>query len=850
MFNIDDENRLIRLMSKNDVILFLGSGFSYNVMNQLNENFPTGVKLAEALWNFIGFNGNYDGTSLTEMYQAFQNSGKKKADMKLFLEQHLLTSPNGVPDFYDNISLPYWYKIYTLNIDDVLDRIYSRTSKEFDTLKYPVDEYKERDQSLERAQIVYLNGKLPDDPNNLIFSNTQYAKASLSHQPLYGQFVYDYAVKTTIFLGTDLNEPIFESYLEARESRTKVKERRPKSYLISPNLGAVKQLNFKERYNVHYIQGTTETFLNWIQSISHRLPSKDEILKVTFPKLVQMLNIEGINESEKQALKLFAEGFERIPVDFRISKTRSAFLIGATPVWNDIFRGLDIPRTITDSLLNTIDNHLKIFDNQRIKIVNLLGTAGSGKSTILKRLGLKLSQEGHNVFHSYTDHLPTFNQMFNALQILDTKSVLLIDNGENIVGGLPKLITIINQLKHPPVIVLGSRMNSHKRVSNIIPEDIDYEAVKLPDLDDQEIHDLIDKLDENNLLGILKGLTKYNRFAEFKNKARKQILIALKEATSGHLFEDIIKDEYLRIEPHEAQVLCTCVALNTELGFTNSKQDFVGFSKVTHAESLDYLYNTLDGTIMWVGNGEKFMIRHRILAEYIISHCADLETLKEAYIRVLSILAPELKNGNSANRKFKLYRSLINHQNLYNRFHKNIEHARQVYDSVAEFFNDSFQYWLQYGCLELEGSKGNLDLAENYLNQAESLFSSNFHIQNAKCTLLYKKSTQDIEYSRAIDFKNKADEIANYVLTNHGLENPYIYHIYCKGRFEFLRKWIKDRKDKVEELKHLIQKVKHGIDVHPFDSRLEELSSLLTRSYMGLGTNGETFDISIDSRLE
>src|SRR5690606_31172558 len=121
----------------------------------------------------------------------------------------------------------------------------------------------------------------------------------------------------------------------------------------------------------------------------------------------------------------------------------------------------------------------------------------------------------------------------------------------------------------------------------------------------------------------------------------------------------------------------TCVALNTELGVANTKQDFVGFSKVSHAEALSYLENTLNGTIIWIDNTkDKYMIRHRLLAEYIIKYCTDLETLKEAYIRVLSILAPELKSFSLSNRKFKLYKALINHQTLYSRFHNDIEQAR------------------------------------------------------------------------------------------------------------------------------------------------------------------------------
>jgi hypothetical protein len=230
----------------------------------------------------------------------------------------------------------------------------------------------------------------------------------------------------------------------------------------------------------------------------------------------------------------------------------------------------------------------------------------------------------------------------------------------------------------------------------------------VPNLDDEEINDLIQKLEENNLLGVLKGLSANERFREFKYRAKKQILVAMKEATNGIQFDEIIKNEFNSIGIYEAKVLCLCIALVTESGFTTSKQEYIGFSKVSHVEALHFLDTVLNGTIIWVGNQDKFMLRHRVLADYIIQYCADLDMLKEAYVRVLSILAPELKRLHGPSRKFNLYKYLINHKLLYHRFRKDINKAREVYDSIAEYFNEDAQFWLQYGALEVEGEGGNL----------------------------------------------------------------------------------------------------------------------------------------------
>jgi len=55
---------------------------------------------------------------------------------------------------------------------------------------------------------------------------------------------------------------------------------------------------------------------------------------------------------------------------------------------------------------------------------------------------------------------------------------------------------------------------------------------------------------------------------------------------------------------------------------------------------------------------------------FMLRQCVDLEIVKEANVRVLSIIAPELKNTYSRYRKINLYKSLITHRILCHRIKK------------------------------------------------------------------------------------------------------------------------------------------------------------------------------------
>lgn len=843
MFLENDEKYIKRLIQRNEVILFLGSGFSFEAKNQLGEKFPMGWKLGEKIWEFLGYDGDYDNTSLAEMYQVFLSSGKRKKTEKIeFLDKNLLTSD--IPDLYQEITKPFWYKIYTLNIDDLLDKVYARAGKNLDILKYPTDEYKERDQSLSRTQTVYLNGKLPCDPDELIFSFKQYTKAALAEQRLYAQFVYEYATKPVIFIGTDLNEPLFEKYIESREGKQGYAENRPKSFLITPNLSQVKKENLKNLYNIVHISAGTNEFLQWIKSITAELKSQEEILRGTFPNFIDIYSYSKISNAKWESIRDFAESFNRIPIDYKLKGDRSAYLLGASPRWEDIFKQRDITRPITDKLLNFISDELQ--SDNKLKVLSLSGTAGSGKSTVLKRLGLGLTQNGHTTFLSYSDSLPKFRRIVDVLENIGQRVVLLFDNADNVISLLPSLIKELEKLEFAPILVLSTRPRYLGNLTSKLDPILKIKKFRIDDLTDNEIYDLIDKLDEENLLGKLNGLTRARQYREFSFVAKKQILIALKEATSGMKFNEIIKSEYDLIDDYEAKVLCLCVALCTQFGYTNSKQDIVGFSKKTHSEALHHLNNSLRGTIIFVGPTEnKLMLRHRILADYIIRYCTNLETLKDAYIRVLSILAPELKKGAGYSRKFSLYKNLINHKSLYFLFKKNIEHARYIYESITKYFNDDSQFWLQYSSLEIEGTAGNLDLAENYLSQAESLNPHSYFIKNAKCNLLYKKSLIQDGFTDAFYYKEEADEIANALILAEGKDDPYIYHIYSRGVYNYIKKWVKTEDIKAKMLNDLLKTIKTGITFHPLNDRLTTIYSSVNRAYLLLGVSTDVLDPEI-----
>ena len=196
MFSEADERYLLRAFGRNQVVLFTGAGFSCMAENQLGENLPVGKTLCKLIWKFLDYEGEYDGTPLAEMYQALLSKKIPHVRISNFLNDLFLCKK--IPEEYSYITVPFWRRIYTTNIDNLTDETYKRISKKLDIISFPNEDIRERDQFLNEIQLIHLNGKLPCSPEDVTFSFEQFAEAASRVQPLYEEFVRDYCTHPTI----------------------------------------------------------------------------------------------------------------------------------------------------------------------------------------------------------------------------------------------------------------------------------------------------------------------------------------------------------------------------------------------------------------------------------------------------------------------------------------------------------------------------------------------------------------------------------------------------------------------------------------------------------------------------
>src|SRR5437773_3225110 len=204
----------------------------------------------------------------------------------------------------------------------------------------------------------------------MTFSALDYGGRLAAPDPSYIACVTDIVSRPVLVVGTELDESPLWQYLESRRSRARgVRELRPGSYLVTPGLNPARAIVLRE-LNVDFVRETADGFgLQVLNQLGAAVEAGHSALRAAYqadrrrslPRLVSDLAIDAA------------------------AAVGSEYLSGNEPTWGDISRGLAVVR----------DYDAEIYDRAAAILrssltgspVVLTGTAGSGKSTSLMRLG-------------------------------------------------------------------------------------------------------------------------------------------------------------------------------------------------------------------------------------------------------------------------------------------------------------------------------------------------------------------------------------------------------------------------------------------------------------------------------
>lgn len=811
MLNPNDETLLRRQLSRGDVVLFTGAGFSCACKSEAGELLPIGNQLAKVLWEIAFPTAPYDERStLGEIFEVAKREYPTR--VRQVLESHLTIDSSTIPDWYRIYMHGPWYRIYTLNFDNFWDLapMIDPEARQLMAISAIADE---PIPSNSRGEVIHLNGRMDEYPN-ITMSAQQYGERSVAFDKWYMQLTQDLYGHPIIFIGTELDESLLWEYVAMRRQRTsRTGEHRPRSFFVAPSITPPK-LALLTQLNVVYVPATTEEF-----SV------------LVLGDMISEIRLGSATLNSRRALPAISVAIE--DVSLLRSRTNpqlfepTEFLRGRSPTWADIQTGFMVEREFDRELTQTIDTFEKT-------ILIVTGTAGTGKTSSLMQAAAKLQEKGHRTMWMNTsDQVDLrFNSLLEQIRTTDPE-YLFIDDGEGFGRQCGSFVLQVSKNNPETVIVVGVRANRIAQ-TGLEAHHLDAQEVTAPGLTDSDIDLLIEALDSANRLGFLKGKPREEQRRIFQKSFDRQLLVALMEATTDKRFEDLIKQECAELTGASFDIYAT-VSYVTSLGMSVSRDEILLAVQTPGGEAAGELQRLIDRRLIVYDNRGMIKARHRLIAEQAVDYLQIEGHLARIIEGIVYAVATKLgPSYDLATRENRLLAKLINHQTLATKLVKK-EVIRPIYACVEDFLSSNYHYLLQRGSFEVE--KGDINEAKNFLAQARSLAPQDVYVQTEWAYMLMAEACSDLDQG-FVSHRHHADEAFEElydVIRTNGQRNPYPYHILARQGTKWVVAANLTNDERARYLARILEATKEGIKLHPTSSVLRMIGPEVERQYLMTG---------------
>ena len=774
-------------------VLFLGAGASCTSKNKNDDYIPMGDDLAQILCNSA--NINYNGEPLKKVYASA--SKKLGGGIVSVLQDNLNhCSPSNE---YNILASYSWARIYTINIDDAFDKALLDNSPQRINPRFFSSWVSQQDQTFQELDYIKLNGCIKHPEFGFIFSAKEYASGAAETSAWYKQVACDFYNYQFIFIGTKLDEPLFQHMLELYQKQTMKNPRR--GFVITPSATDIEKDDLDD-FNIEHISGTLKNFTDWLSS-EYPEPLKPITLNASRnPAVATFLRLSEGKKDEAVEILSDVEVVDRNSLNtayFKEEVGEREYYKGFKPDWHDIIHEVPAKTHYFDGFLS----HYEDLRKGGFNVMTVVGAAGCGKTTVLMQCALYLSTKSTPVYYlrSLTKDLV---KVVKSLELINEQGfVLFVDR---IARYSKDLGAYLQSRTSPKWIVVGSDTLSvwEKRVAANLGQ-FCKQPFEIGGIDEKDAGAILEKVKEYGRWARLEKMTEEARVAEFMVKAKKQLLIGLLETTRGVGYEQIIEEDYARIDSDEEQALFLLVGLATRHRSTLSREQVAkALASMGVEVSVDSLLRNLSGIV--VERAGHLSARHASYVKHIFDKLVDKRDLQKAIKALLdsySIYQQPLIKYINANDAI-VYKGLLNHKFLKEIFKNNKDAVVDIYHSYEKIFQSDGHYWLQYG-LSLRDFNEQFE-AYDKISVAYEVYPQLYaeHALGQQKLILSLVSVSDIKselfFKEGMDMLNKLD-VQNYV------DDTYPIITMAEGHIKYEK-----RKNGVEAARAIAKKYANILD--------------------------------------
>ena len=626
-----------------------------------------------------------------------------------------------------------WHGLATTNYDRVIEKAYEAEDERLQVIQPIIangDKIQDALRSPSSVLLLKLHGcisRTASDECPLILTTDQYIQYKVGRSRLFTtlqEWAYD---RPLVFIGHNIQDPDLRTILLELSTGG---DKRARCFGVVPDFDEVVS-RYWESKKLTLLKGSCQEFL--------------ETLDVDIPANARVL--AGLRRPQES--HPIAERFRS--KDTVISDTCRSFLTrdvqhvrsassehvdpkhfyrGLSSDWAAIEQNLDVRRGLADTILTDVVLAEPGDHPDSVEIILIKGHAGSGKSVLLRRIAWDASHDYNAaalMLQPQASLVPS--AIRELLAAIDDRLYLFIDDAADRAREITTLVRKIgNEGKHLTVL-LAERINEWNESGSGVDPYVS-EQYLIPYLDLAEINGLIDLLARHRALGTLEQSSPNERVAAFVQRAGRQLLVALHEATLGRPFEDIIKDEYDNIVPAEAQELylsiCVLNRLNVPVraGVISRMHDIpFEYFEQRFFRPLEHIVQTSYNSFL---RDHTYTARHPQIAEIVFQRVlVDAKQRLDKYLRCLKALNIDYTSDERAFRQMVRGRAI---QELF----LSSEMARQIF-KVARDTVGAEPFLLQQAALyEMNSPDGSLNGVAELLDRAAGAAPYDLSIKHSK----------------------------------------------------------------------------------------------------------------------
>lgn len=681
-----------------EISLLLGAGFSIVNKSTLG-SLPTGDRLKEMILEKC----NRVGGAKTTLKDAYVLGSRAIPDFNSYLATCFTVS--SVFDWQRKIFQYAWGRVYTTNIDNVLQCAYEEQEKigrlggDFSFFNY--SDAGLINNTIGTIPVVTMHGTCARLDDGFIFSTLEYAKASTKVLDWHRDLAAKILTGGLVVVGNQLDETDIDTYLVSRERDYESSEIPPMNWIVAPNPDEIKADNLRAA-GYYVIDATAEDFFK-------------ELFSVVRPRSIAEIALETVPMIKKatasaKAKTWFRGNFSHVPSSIDEASNKKGilrhFLTGYDPEWFYIVNSAHASTSKHADLTAKIGSIVQS-NTSGVGVLHVTGPSGSGKTTAIKSSLVNLKTTYDCIYEFDENGVIDSTLLRVIIENLSEKSIFVFYSASEYYYAVNHIWDTLKDRKIPYCLfILEDRVSEYERNRRQLGRKIQNEKFELGMLSIADARKIAEKIEEHGL--------EYDKFSEYSLDVRAKklydkergyggdLLTALFSLTTHENFELKIYQDYHSAQEGLERDVLNIVSIVNSLGLQIPINYISGALGQRVEDIASCISNEMAGILHFDAKSSAVRCRHRIIANYYFDNCISGRGDIGLLIALLEFLSRQfsVEDIKFHPLPYRIYKELISFEFIYGKyFSKATRRAEteRTYHEGQRYFKKDGIFWLHYG---------------------------------------------------------------------------------------------------------------------------------------------------------